>query len=376
MKKYRWKGLLPSGHIQHGSIFANNKSLAIKKLTFQKITPLKIKRSYFNTSPHKIDFYTKLHSMLTSNVPIIDALSLLKIHGDIIEKLRLGGSLSESISSSMASPVERKIIQIGEDSQKLNECLLVIIKRLKAKQALKRKMKQSSTYPMILLSVSMISIFIMLNWVVPQFSQIFSLYNAQLPPITQNLINISHATKKYAPCILVISISLFYIMKIKFPKIHSKLFDFIQTKMPFVKSIHTAQTKSSWFLFLSLCLDAHIDLIESLKMSTTVIKSQTIKNKLNTCVINVKKGQSLHDSLKSSGLFTDEEIYKIHIGEKTNELSRAIVHLSQDLEKINQEKIEILKQWIEPATLIFISILMGFILVAMYVPIFQIGNVL
>ena len=376
MKKYHWKGLSTTGQIQTGILFANNKEIAHQKLIFQKIAVLKIKRAYLISAPKKIDFYIKLHGMLTANVPMIDALNLLKIHGEIVDQLRGGRSLSESIGDHLASSIEKQIIKIGEESQKLCECLLIIIKRLKNKEDIKNKMKQSATYPIILLSVSFISIFIMLNWVIPQFSHIFSLYNAKLPKITQALIFMSDISKTYGIPLLGACLMAFYLTKCYYPKYYNQLAHSIKNHTPIIKSLWLSQSKSSWLLFLSLCIEANIELIAALKMSLTIIPSNIMKESIRDCIHDIENGQTLHRSIKLSGLFTDEEIYKIHIGENTNQLPKTLRLLHEDLEKSREKMLDQIKQWMEPVTLIFISIIMGFILIGMYVPIFQIGNVL
>ena len=266
-------------------------------------------------------------------------------------------------------------LQIGEETGKLIEVLQDLAKFYQNKIKQRRKITSALTYPCVVLSTSLGAVFFMLKFVVPMFGDVFKRFGGHLPWITEKIIGISQAMENNFPrfviLLLLIAAFIFFTRKTEqFRKVASKTI--LRTPMVgnLVQKIYLARFCNS----MRLLINARLPLLRAIALSRQMIGYYPIESSLQKVEDDIMKGKSLHQSLQQFSVYPSKMIQLVKVGEETNQLDYFFAKISEQYIEEVEYKTSTLSSMMEPLIIIFLGLIVGVILIAMYLPLFQMSN--
>lgn len=406
--KFLWKGL-KSGEFATGVIEALTRDEAVFLLKQQNVIvtdlfsengpkPIKEKKEAFSfgfggkvkiSDKELLLFTRKLAAMLASGLPVVPAMEMLrdqtenpglrKILATIVEEVNAGVPLSKSFEkySDTFDSVYLNLIKAGESSGSLEKFLLKICHSLEKKIKIISSLKGALTYPIILLIVAFGVIVVMLTFVVPVFAEMYGNMGKALPLPTQIIMNISDFVRSPTAIVMVIiAVVGFHFFKDKVKKNYPLRLavDKRILNLPVFGDLIRNSAIARIATVMSNLVSAGVGLIEAVEISRMSIKNEYIKEGLENLKREVFSGKSLEAILKDDDRFPSTFKAFVAVGEKTGKLNDMLGSIATYYEEEFDGSVEALSQLLEPAMIVFLGITIGFILVAMYLPIFSMGT--
>jgi type IV pilus assembly protein PilC len=332
-------------------------------------------------------FYSELGLLLSSGIDIKTALEIIedqmkvKKHREIIVQIKddiiSGNAVWEAIHKhpKTFSIYEYQSIRIGEESGKLPEVLMELGKFYTSAIKLRRQVISTLTYPVVVLVMSVLIVQFMLSFVVPMFSDIFKHTGADLPATTQLLIKVSAKSGLifYSLLFLVIAGMLFHKTqqhKTWFRKYTAALFLKIPVINELIRKIYLARFCQS----MKLLLGSKVLLIDALDLVKNMIGYYPIEFALDSVRKDVYAGKQLHESLSEHTIFPKKLVSLIKVSEEVNAPELIFDKLNQQYSEEIEHQQAVIGKVVEPLFLVILGGLVGFILVAMYTPLFKMSS--
>ena len=336
----------------------------------------------------KEDFYTKLSVLLKAGISIKEALELIKdsrknkntakVLELLVDEIVSGKNLSDAIKAHKDfSDYEYFSLKIGEEtgtSAKIMEQLGGFYNR---KNEQRKNLINALTYPCIILTTAILVIIFMLQFVVPMFQDIFKQQNAELPEITKIIINTSHFIKTYGWLIIVGVLGLI-LSKVVLNKQEwfKKGKDQLISKIPFVGSFVELVYLSQFTQAVALLTASKVPIVKSVNLVKRMIDYYPLNFALNDTEERLLKGETFSKSLSEHKLFDAEMIALIKVAEETNQTEFMFERLNAQYNARVEQRSKLLSTVIEPIIILLVGLFVGFILLAMYLPMFRLSSVL
>ncbi len=334
----------------------------------------------------KEGFYLEISILLGAGVNIKEALELIEqeqkkakfkeLINNIKEKIVAGASLSEALESHhYFSAYEYHTVQIGEETGQLDRVLLQLSDYYKSKIKQKRQIIHAISYPLLILGSSIGAVTFMLSFIVPMFKDIFKRFGGKLPAITQFIIDLSAWLGQYGPWLmgigLVVGYALWYNRKKTMIKRYgSWMLQRIPVIGPLAIRLHLARFCGS----LGLLIGSKIPLLRAIELVEKMITFFPLEQALKTIANDILHGDNLHVSMEKFKLFDPRMIALIKVGEEVNKLDEFFERLATQYSEEAENQTGMLNTFLEPLMIIFLGLIVGFILVAMYMPMFQLST--
>lgn len=334
----------------------------------------------------KESIYLELGILLDAGVDIKAALELVEsqqsnkkakaILTEIKTKVVGGHSLSSAFELSRHfTPYEYFSIQIGEETGKLTGVLQELAKFYTKKIKQQRLFINTISYPVVIFCTSVGAVSFMLYFIVPMFSDIFKRFGGELPYITQMIISLSRSlSENILYVLLIIMIVAVFIFinhkKLWFRKYSYKCISAIPVLGIIIERIHLARFCTS----MGMLAAAHVPLLRSVQLIKQMIMFYPIQLSLQQVEKDILSGKQLYVSLSNFKIYDTRMIALIKIGEEVNQLAQFFQRLAQAYSEEVEYKTSVLSTFLEPLIIIFLGIVVGFILVAMYLPMFQLST--
>ena len=336
----------------------------------------------------KEDFYTELSVLLKAGITLKEALELIQ-QGQKKEKLKIyyqtlgerlvsGSSFSQAISEYKEfTEYEYHSIKIGEESGNLPQIMEELGQYFSKKNEQRRSLINALTYPVIILITAILVVLFMLRMVVPMFQDIFEQNDVDLPWITSLVVSASDFFKDFGGFLLVGILLLVVLRKQLLKRESVKSFrDNLLLKIPylgsFVKAVYMAQLTRA----MNLLSASKVPMLRSIELAGKMIDFIPIKQGLDEVNHKIIQGKSLSTSLSENSIFDPKMISLIKVAEETNQTEFIFERLNQQYSIEVQQKSKLLSTLLEPLIILFVGFFVGVILVAMYLPMFKLGNVL
>ena len=336
----------------------------------------------------KEDFYTEFSVLLKAGITLKEALELiqqgqkkekLKSHYQTLgERLVSGSSFSQAISEYKEfTEYEYHSIKIGEESGNLPQIMEELGQFFSKKNEQRRSLINALTYPCIILITAILVVLFMLRMVVPMFQDIFKQNDVDLPWITSLVVSASDFFKDFGGFLLVGILLLVVLRKQLLKRESVKSFrDNLLLKIPylgsFIKAVYMAQLTRA----MNLLSASKVPMLRSIELASKMIDFTPIKQGLDEVNRKIIQGKSLSSSLSENPIFDPKMISLIKVAEETNQTEFIFERLNQQYSIEVQQKSKLLSTLLEPLIILFVGFFVGVILVAMYLPMFKLGNVL
>lgn len=331
-------------------------------------------------------FFFELSTLLRSRLDLKKALDLMSLEASKEKEIKIVRHLKEMVISgdslSMAMQKTGKFseydfftVQIGEETGNLSVVMKELAIYYNIKIAQRRKILAALTYPIIVLCTSAGAVFFMLQFVVPMFSDVFKRFGGKLPWMTQMVISTSAVLADVLPYILMLLTILTYLLfRIRHLSAYRSISSTIILKIPvlgeLVKKIYLARFCNT----MKLLVSTRIPLLRTIELTEKTISFYPIETSLKHVKKGIESGRSLHECLSDFCVYPQKIVQLIKIGEEINQLDYFFENISEQYVKEVTHQTDTLSKLIEPLIIIFLGLAVGFILVSMYLPMFQMSN--
>lgn len=367
---------------QNKSIVSNKKQSSLDHLLKKEIVHF---GERFNNKK-KQAFYQELAVLLKAGITFKEGLTLivdsLKKNTDkeliqsILNDVVNGKPFSEALLASKSfTEYEFYSLQIGEETGTTAQVCQELGIFYERKNEQKRIIIAALTYPSIVLTTAVVVVVFMLSYVVPMFQDIFRQNNVELPVLTKAIVKLSALTKTYGFFVLLLFAGLFVTGRLfKDNTQYRKTLHYSILKIPvfgtFITKVYLAQFTQA----VALLTTAKVPLLNSIQMVKKMIRFVPLQDALEKVENSILKGNSLSKSLKENPLFDNRIISLVKVAEETNQTEYVFQQLS---EQYNQEVVQqskVMTTVLEPLIILFVGVLVAVLLVAMYLPMFQLSS--
>lgn len=299
---------------------------------------------------------------------------LKKTLGEIVKELEKGKSFSVILQQypDIFPIFFRTMIKFAEISGNLKEIFEHLIRYYKFDIKIRKKIANTLFYPCLLLVMCFAVIIVMSVVIVPSFEQIFRQMKVELPLITKIIITISGFVSKYCFLIIIILLGLIIGLVIFFQSKKGKyVFDYCISKFIIIRKFTQISFTSRFCRCFKILIDSGIPIVSSLEITANLLSNSYLKNHFEFVVDEIKRGNNISNALFSINFFPPLVIETLFISEKSANLSYSLDVLSDLYEEEMHNKLQKLATFLEPALIIFISLLVIILIIAVFIPLFS-----
>ena len=400
MSNFSYKAIDSTGNTVEGTLQAKDQATLISKLKEQKLSPLSVSVVSSKSSKKKLfgsknitrtdisNFTTRLAALLKAKMPLAKALhsierqsdkeSLNKLIGDISSKVLEGTPISDAFAAypKYFNTLYVNLIKVGEVGGVLDESLLRISAMRKKDQAMISKLKSATTYPIVMCLVMFASIGVLVGFVVPKFISAFGDMGIVLPLPTRILIFLSDFLEKWWWAMLI-GLILIIIVFVKYKKTSKGQFalDKFKLRIPQVGQLIHEVALSRFTLSLGSLVGSGVSLVQALEATADITGNTYISASLKTLITEVKEGEPLSATFKKRPFFFPNlAVEMTQTGEETGNLDEMLENLGDYYQEESDKKIELVSTLMEPVIIVVMGVVVGFIVMAMMLPIFDIST--
>ena len=331
-------------------------------------------------------FNQQFLTLIRAGLPILGSIQMLgKIQknalfagqlDDVTTRVKRGEALSAAFEAQSGFPVMyTTTLLAGERSGNLTEILERYVNFQKVSLALRKKLVGSLIYPGVLLTLVSCLLTFMFTVVVPQFAKLYDQLGSKLPALTLALLSfgkwMQHNFPWLALGLIVVAVS-FY--RFSITERGRDFVDGVRVKLPVFGKIWLKYQVALFARTLSTLLTGGLPLVPSLETSARSISSRRVSKAVESSIATVREGESLADSLTKTGVFPDLAAEMITVGEQTGALPQMLNSVAEFFEEDVATALAAALALIEPAILIVMGVVVVFILISLYLPIFSLGQ--
>ncbi|MCH7590705.1 type II secretion system F family protein [PVC group bacterium] len=402
MVTFHYRAKKDTQNVIDGQIEADNEQDAVEKINALGLLPIKLEKKEENKTqpPKEISkikpgrikhrqitlFSRQMASLLKSGVPILRALSIIAeqadkaslnfMLNDIHDIVEDGGTFSSALEKypKIFPSLYISIVHAGENSGSLPEALMRISDYREKQHALMARLRMAMVYPSLMAFVGLGTVIFMLSYVVPKLAEMFVRTGQELPMPTRILIDISTFLQDWWLWILIACVFLGMVISRSLKTESGKLsFGRFQLKLPIYGEFILKSEISRFARTLEILIRNGITILKALDVSIPVLKNEVLKNALKTSYEQLERGRPLGESLKDVKVFPLFMTNLLIVGEETGSLDEALSEVASSYERDTDEVSRILANLMEPLIILFMGLIVGFIVMAMLLPIFEIN---
>lgn len=394
---FTWEGLDKKGTKVSGEISGHNPPLVKAQLRKQGINPTKVRKksvSIFGKGkkikPLDIAFFSRqMATMMKAGVPLLQSFDIIIEGTDNPNMRALVDDVKQQVASghSFATALRQKpqyfddlfcsLVDAGEQAGALESLLDRVATYKEKTEILKAKIKKAMTYPIAVVVVAFIVTGILLIKVVPQFQSVFAGFGAKLPAFTLMVIGLSEAVQAYWYMFLFAIFFAFWAFK-RAHKTSEKFrngVDRALLKFPVVGPLLYKSAVARYARTLSTTFAAGVPLVEALDSVAGATGNVVFRNAVHQVKQDVSTGMQLNFSMRSTGVFPMLAVQMTAIGEESGALDNMLDKVATYYEDEVDNLVDSLTSLMEPMIMAFLGVIVGGLVIAMYLPIFQLGNV-
>jgi len=396
---FQWIGVSARGKRLEGELTGLSIALVKAQLRKQGITPSKVKRkakpflglqSVQKITPKDISLVTRqIATMLMAGVPLIQSIEMIgsgssnksvaKLMETIADEVKAGQPLSQALRRHPRyfDDLYCDLVASGEQSGALDKIFDRVAIYKEKSEALKSKIKKAMFYPIAVLVIALIVTSILLIFVVPQFQDIFAGFGAELPAFTLFVIGISEFMQEYWWMMLIVIVAFGWAFK----EVHLKSLklrdatDRAILKLPVIGMILNKAAVARYARTLSTTFAAGVPLVDALDSAAGASGNAVYRYAILDIKAEVSSGNQMNWAMRNSKIFPDMVIQMVAIGEESGSLDGMLGKVATIYEQEVDDAVDGLSSLLEPLIMAVLGVLVGGLIIAMYLPIFQLGSV-
>ncbi|MEO0095067.1 MAG: type II secretion system F family protein [candidate division WOR-3 bacterium] len=397
MPTFVWKGRTATGASASGELTAQSQADVVAALRQKKIIPTSIKikeeRKGFALFGARISkralavFTRQFATMLNAGLPLLNCLEILSKQTESVGLKRVLDEVRTDVEGglSLADALRRQpkafdnlyvnMVESGETGGALDVILQRLATYLEKSVALQRKIRGAMIYPAIISVVAVLAIAILLIFVIPIFAKMYAGVGRELPAMTQLVIKLSNFMKVAALPLLIGLILLFTIIR-RWHKTESgaKAMDPLFLKLPVFGDLIRKQAIARFSRTLSTLLSSGVPIIDALEITAKSAGNWVIEDAILKARVSIKGGENIADPLSKTAVFPPMVTQMIAIGEASGGLDEMLSKVADFYDAEVDQAVENLTNALEPIIMVVLGGAVGFIVVSMYLPIFQLAS--
>ncbi len=334
-------------------------------------------------------FSRQFATMINSGLSLLRALNILteqtsnkelaRVLGVVRDDIETGSSLSTSMGKhpKVFPPLMVNMTRAGEIGGFLDSVLLQVAANYESEVKLRGKVKSAMTYPVVVFVLAMLMCCVMLIFIVPTFAKMFAQLGGQLPAPTKVLIFMSHTLRFLAPLLLVgLVVFSFVWRQVKHKEGVRNVIDPIKLKMPVFGALFQKIALSRFARNLGTMMRSGVPILQSLEIVAETTGSIVLARATHAVQDSVRRGESLAKPLEQHKVFPPMVVQMMAVGEDTGALDTMLMKISEFYDQEVEATTEALTALIEPLMIAFLGAIVGSMIVALYMPIFKIFDLI
>ncbi|MBE0433392.1 type II secretion system F family protein [candidate division WOR-3 bacterium] len=397
MPLFVWKGRTATGATASGELAAGSQADVVASLRQKKIIPtsIKIKEEKRGiglfggrVSRRALSVFTRqFATMLNAGLPLLNCLEILakqtespalrRVLGEVRTDVEGGLSLADALrrQPKVFDNLYVNMVESGETGGALDVILVRLANYLEKSAALIRKIRGAMIYPIIILGVAVLAISILLIFVIPVFAQMFEGVGAELPPMTQLVVGMSNLLKIWAVPLLITFVAVVTILR-RWHKTESgaRAMDPILLKLPVIGNLIRKQSIARLSRTLSTLLSSGVPIIDALEITAKSSGNWVVEDAILKARTSIKGGENIADPLTKTAVFPPMVTQMIAIGEASGGLDEMLSKVADFYDAEVDQAVDNLTAAMEPIIMVVLGGVVGFIVISMYLPIFQLAG--
>ncbi len=400
MPVYFWKGKNSYGDKRKGQYEAVDESGVQSYLKKLRITPTSIKEkpkdmlagiSFFQpkvTGRDVVIFTRQLSTMIDAGLPLVQSLEILanqqenstfkRVLREIKADVETGTTFAEAMKRhpQVFDTLFCNMIEAGELGGILDTILSRLAGFMEKSMTLKKKVKGAFTYPVICLGISVVILGVILIFVVPTFEKMFADFGAALPVPTQIVVIMSKFVQtKIIYIIGIVMVLVFAFKKFYKTDVGERKVDALSLKAPVFGELILKVAVAKFTRTLGTMLQSGVPILDALKVVARTAGNRVIETAVYRVADSISEGRSIAEPLEETGIFPNMVVQMISVGESTGALDAMLTKVADFYDDEVDQAVENLTAMIEPFMMVFLGGMVGGLVVSMYLPIFQMGQV-
>ena len=397
MPVFLWEGKLPDGSVKKGEIEAQSKAAVNMVLRRQRILPLKIK-----TKPKEITLFKKkiktkdvmlftrqFSTMINAGLPLVQCLEILlsqqsnptfkKTLSVIKQDVESGSTFADALKKhpGVFDDLYVNLVVAGEMGGVLDIILNRLAQYMEKTEALKAKVKGALTYPVVVLLVAVGVISLMMIFVIPTFQDMFKQFGSALPAPTQFVVNMSKFFRHYTMHMIGVIILIALAFKwVKSTEKGKTIIDKIALNLPIFGVLLRKVAVAKFTRTLSTMISSGVPIIDGLEITSKTSGNKIVEDAIQSVKKSISEGKTMAEPLQNSGVFPGMVVQMVSVGEATGALDQMLSKIADFYDEEVDTAVSSLTSMLEPLLMVFLGGVIGGVVIAMYMPIFQMaGNV-
>lgn len=397
---FTWEGTNRRGQTVKGEMSGQNAAIIKAQLRKQGVNPLKVRKAsqpMFGMGgprkkaikPKDITFFTRqMATMIKAGVPLVQSFDIVADGVDNPAMKELIANLRDSVSAGndFASALKQhpdyfddltcNLVESGEQAGALEAMLDKVANYKEKTELLKAKIKKGMMYPGITLLVAGVVTAILLIKVVPTFEDMFKSFGSELPAPTQFVVNISEIAQAYWMHVLVVLVAagVAFSQGMKRSPAFKDGFERFALKLPVFGDLIRKAAVARYARVLSTTFAAGVPLVEALESVSGAVGNVVYRDAVLKIRDEVSSGQQMHFAMRTTGVFPNMVVQMTSIGEESGALDQMLDKAATYFEQEVDDAVDNMTALMEPFIMAFLGVVIGGLIVAMYLPIFQMGE--
>jgi len=390
-----------SGALVSGQLVGDSETLVLQKLREMGMTPIEVKKANaglkmeINLRPGRVKlkqiavFCRQFATMVNSGLPILRALTILgdqtesKELSKVLVQVRSDVEQGSSLSAAMAKHPKAfnnlfvSMVRAGETGGVLDDVLLQVATQVEKEVELRRKIKSAMTYPIVVLVLVVLIMAAMLLFIVPQFETIYATLDSALPLPTRILLGISRAVRTYWYVVLALGIGGWFAFK-RFKATDSgrARVDAVKIRVPVFGPLFHKVALARFASTGGMLLRAGVPILQALDIVKDTVNNKVISRAVDDVKGSVREGESIAKPLSKHSVFPPMVVQMMAVGEETGAVDTMLDKVSEFYSNEVSAAVDALTSLIEPLLIAFIGGAVGAAVVALYMPMFNIINLI
>lgn len=402
MPSFAYKARMLTGGVTEGVLEATDQRAAIDQLRGQKMVPIEVNEATVSIgerlaalNPFKpgvkakelVLFSRQLSTLVSAGVPLVQGLTILeeqvesKNFKEIVHTIKDDIEAGQSITDALKKHPEAfeelyvSMIKAGEVGGILDVILERLSAYLEAAESLKGKVKGALMYPLVVSIIAASVTLFLLMGVIPTFSAIFAGFGAELPFITQVMINLSFFLRKFWYVVIGVPVAgVFALRQYKKTESGHRNLDAISLKLPVFGLMLKKVAVAKFTRTLGTLIKSGVPILQALETVAKTSGNKVIEIAIMTARESVKEGERIAIQLKKANIFPPMVIQMVAIGEETGNLDTMLNKIADFYDQEVDTAVKALTSMIEPIIIVVMGLIIGFIVIAMFLPMFELGN--
>lgn len=404
MPEYTYEALDKGGKQVKGVIEASSEEVIIEKLRNMGYYPLNVlinKKKAANVdvlampgirvifhrvkSKHVMTFTRQLATLIDAGLPILRSLAILQEQvesvifkekiGQIAKDIESGGTLSDALSKhpKVFDNLYVNMVRAGEIGGVLEAVLNKIAEFLEKRQAIIGKVRSAMMYPLVVMTLAGGIVSFILIFIIPKFKEIFDQLGGELPWLTQMLIDASYIMANQTIWVILALVALWFVVKKIYATKEGKYaIDRMKLKLPVLGQLFRKVAIVRFAGTLATLITSGVPILQAIDIVRETSGNEVITRAMHTVYQSIKDGETIHEPLSRCKVFPPLVVHMVAVGEETGAIDQMLNKVAEAYEREVDDTVNALTSILEPVMIVFLGAIVGVIVVALYLPLFNI----